>query len=128
MVALALMHFYLARLLGWKEDLKKLKPINEQVFNAHTIFLTGGVFLLGLSCLIFPVALTARSQLGMVASICFAMCWLSRLICQIVLFTAPISEDTKLDALLRVAGTLLWIFYTALFSVLFAFQIGVMGN
>jgi hypothetical protein len=128
MLVLAFGHSYLAKLLDWKDDLAKLKPINEQVFFAHTIFLTGGIALLGLSCLFFAPALTARSTLGAVAAACFAMCWLSRLVCQFVVFKADISPDAGLNSFLRLAGTLLWIFYTALFTIVFVYQLGVLDN
>jgi len=128
MLALALLHLYFARLLGWSADLRNLKPINAQVFNAHTIFLVGGITLLGLSCICFAAAMTARTTLGAVAAGCFALCWLSRLICQFVLFKAPFCENTRLEFLLRLLGALIWCFYTGLFAALFAFQIGVIGN
>jgi hypothetical protein len=50
MICLCLAHFYLARLLDWKNDLKSLKPINQQVFFAHTMFLTIGMAMLGFVC------------------------------------------------------------------------------
>ena len=128
MLVLAFGHSYLAKLLDWQDDLAKLKPINEQVFFAHTIFLTGGIALLGLSCLFFAPAMTARSTLGAVAAACFAMCWLSRLVCQFVVFKADLCADAGLNRFLRLAGTLLWIFYTVLFSIVFAYQLGALGN
>lgn len=128
MVVLSSGHVYLAKLLDWENDLKKLNPINQQVFFAHTMFLTIGIFLLGLVCLIWPHSLINRSELGAIANGCFAMCWLSRLIFQGVVFTAPFSESARLERGMRILGTLLWIYYTALFCAMFAYQIGVIGN
>jgi hypothetical protein len=128
MLVLAFGHSYLANLLDWKDDLAKLKPINAQVFFAHTFFLTGGIALLGLACLFFAPAMTAKSTLGAVASACFAMCWMSRLVCQFVVFKAQICANAGLENFLRLAGTLLWIFYTSLFSIVFAYQMGALGN
>lgn len=128
MLLLALSHVYFAKLLGWKSDLQSLKAINAQVFNAHTIFLVGGIVLLGLSCIFFAPAMTERTTLGAVAAASFALCWLSRLICQFVLFNAPFCDNASLEFGLRLLGSLLWCFYTALFAALFAYQIGVIGD
>lgn len=128
MVCVCLTHFYLARLLDWKNDLKSLKPINQQVFFAHTMFLTIGMAMLGLVCLFYPAELTNKSTLGAISALCFAMCWLSRLIFQFIVFTSAFTEDTRLEKSLRLAGTLLWLYLTVLFGVLFAYQIGVVGN
>lgn len=125
MICLCLAHFYLAQLLDWKRDLKSLKPINQQVFFAHTMFLTIGMAMLGFVCIFYPQELTNKSTLAAISALCFALCWLSRLIFQFVVFTSALVEDSRLEKILRLAGTLLWFFLTALFAVLFAFQIGV---
>ena len=125
MICVCLTHFYLARLLDWKNDLKSLKPINQQVFFAHTMFLTIGMAMLGFVCIFYPQELTNKSTLAAISALCFALCWLSRLIFQFVVFTSALVEDSRLEKILRLAGTLLWFFLTALFAVLFAFQIGV---
>ncbi|CAN5494482.1 hypothetical protein BH11CYA1_BH11CYA1_13040 [soil metagenome] len=124
MVAVCLAHFYLAHLLDWKNDMKTLKPINQQVFFAHTMFLTIGMAMLGLVCIFCPHELINKSTLGAISALCFALCWLSRLIFQFVVFTSAFAEDTRLEKVLRLAGTLLWLFLTLLFSLLFAYQIG----
>lgn len=126
MVALALAHGYFARLLNWSEDLQRVSPINRQVFYAHTIFIVCGLILLGMACLFFPTAMIERSLLATIASGSFACCWLSRLVCQFVLFTGDFSSDPKLNRLLRTASTLLWIYYTGVFSALFAYQMNVL--
>lgn len=128
LISLCLAHFYFARLLDWEGDLKSLKPINQQVFFAHTVFLTIGMAMLGIVCIFYPAELTNKSTLGAISALCFAMCWLSRLIFQFVVFTSAFTEDTRLEKSLRLAGTLLWLFLTVLFGVLFVYQIGLLGN
>jgi len=128
MILLSLAHFYLARLLDWKSDLGKLKPINQQVFFAHTVFLTIGMTMLGFVCIFYSHELTNKSTLAAISALCFAMCWLSRLIFQFVVFTSAFVEDSRLEKILRLAGTLLWLFLTVLFGLLFAYQVGLVGN
>jgi hypothetical protein len=108
--------------------LKNLTPINEQVFYAHTLFIACGLFFLGLVLMLSPSSFLVRSQLGMIASGCFAMCWVSRLVFQIVCFTGKIHDDKRIDAGLRNLSTVLWLFYTVLFSSLFLYQCGLLND
>jgi hypothetical protein len=128
MVVLALGHVYIARLLNWKEDLKKLTPINEQVFYAHTLFIACGLLLLGLVLATDPSVLVARSKLAMIADGCFSLCWLSRLVFQFAYFTGKIHDNKMVDSGLRLLSTILWIFYTVLFTALFAYQCGALND
>jgi hypothetical protein len=128
MLCVCLAHFYFARLLDWRSDTKKLKPINQQVFFAHTLFITVGMALLGFVCLFFAHELTAKSTLATIASLCFTLCWISRLIFQFIFFTSALTDDIRTEKPLRLAGTLLWFFLAAVFATLFAYQIGVISN
>lgn len=128
MLCVCLAHFYFARLLDWRNDTKNLKPINKQVFYAHTLFITVGMALLGFVCLFFAPELTSKSTLATIASLCFMLCWISRLLFQFIFFTSPLTEDMSIEKPLRLAGTLLWLFLAAVFAMLFAYQIGVITN
>ena len=128
MISLALVHFWLPKQLRWHDDLDKLAPINSQIFIAHTAFIAIGILLLGLVCAVFPLAFLQRTQLGMVAAACFSMCWISRLVLQFTLFTGDITLSRRFDLFLRICGTLLWAFYSSIFSLLFAFQAGLVNG
>lgn len=128
MIMLALGHAYLPKLLNWKDDLDKLTSINKEVFVVHSLFIVVGILLLGGVCLFFSEALVQKSQLALIASACFAMCWLSRLICQFITFSGDITTSRKVDRVMRIAGTLVWIFYTAVFTILFLYQSGLIGD
>lgn len=128
MTVLALGHVYIAKLLNWKEDLKNLTPINEQVFYAHTLFIANGLLLLGLVLIFVPSVLVERTLLAMIADGCFALCWLVRLIFQFACFTGKVHANKTIDSGLRILGTLLWTFYTVLFTSLFLYQYGVLNG
>ncbi len=128
MMILSVGHVYIARLLNWKEDLKKLTPINEQVFYAHTLFIAVGLLMLGLVITFAPSVLVVKSMLAMIADGCFALCWLSRLIFQFVCFTGKIHDNKKVDTSLRLLSTILWLYYTALFTALFFYQCGALND
>lgn len=128
MIVLAFAHIILPRLLNWTEDLGKLSPINKQIFISHALFIVIGILLLGGVCVVFPQGLIEKSQLATVASACFAMCWLSRLVLQFALFTGTLTGSNQLDMLVRIGGTLLWIFYSGVFCLLFAHQIGLLAE
>jgi hypothetical protein len=128
MIVLSLGHIFIAKLLDWKRDLKNLTPINEQVFYAHTLFIACGLLLLGLVLIGEPSVFIDRTLLGKIATGCFALCWLVRLIFQFVCFTGKVHENKKVDSGLRILGTLLWTFYTVLFTSLFFYQCGVLNG
>lgn len=128
LIALSLAHFVLPKLLKWPEDLAKLTTINRQIFYVHTAFIVVGILLLGLVCLVIPEVLLAKSQLALVGSGCFFLCWLSRLVCQFLIFTSDITSDRRIDKWMRIFGTLLWIYYTGAFGMLFAYQCGLLSE
>jgi hypothetical protein len=127
MVILAFAHLGFSKLLNWRGDLQNITLINRQIFIVHTVFLAIGILMLGTVCIFFAQTLTDRSQLAIVATASFAMCWFSRLVCQLFIFTGPISDNKKVEGVLRICGTLLWIFYTGVFATTFLYQIGVGG-
>src|SRR5690606_23181296 len=49
MLGLALVHHPIARRLGWKEDVKRLRPVNEGIFHSHLFFICLGLVRLGLA-------------------------------------------------------------------------------
>jgi hypothetical protein len=128
MIVLAFAHAAMSKVFDWPGDTEKLTLINRQVFWAHTAFLTGGIVLLGASCLFFAPALIERTTLGAVAAACFAMCWLSRLIFQFLYFRGTFVADKKLNAFFHFGGSFAWVAYTLVFTMLFGYQIGVIGS
>jgi hypothetical protein len=122
LVGVALAHVFLPKILGWKEDIAKLRPINQQVFFAHTAFIVVGIFLIGIICILWPEALVQKSQLGMVAAGGFALCWLTRLCFQFIVFRGDITGTPKLDAATHFFATILWITLTVIFASVFWYQ------
>jgi hypothetical protein len=119
LVGLALAHAFLPKLLNWKEDIAKLRPINQHVFVAHAMFIVVGILLLGVICIGFPQLLVEKSQLALLATACFTMCWVSRLCFQFVVFRGDISGAPRLDVVMHMAGTMLWLFFAIVFGSLF---------
>lgn len=128
MIALAIGHLYISRLLNWKSDLQKLTPINEQVFYAHTLFIVCGLLCFGIALMVVPSVLIEQSVPALVMSCCLAICWAGRLIFQFRSLGSKISDDKRIDFGWRTLATCLWIYYTILFSVLFLYQVGVVHS
>ena len=118
MIVLSFAHLYLYRLLGWKDDVAKLTPINSEIFWAHAAFIAIGIGLLGLVCGFAPSTLIEKSALARLAATCFAMCWASRLVMQFAWFRGRLSKADRVERALRVGGTLLWILYCTVFGAL----------
>jgi len=128
MIVLAILNVYIARWMKWTEGVKKLTPINEQIFYEHTFFIAQGLLLLGLVLTRETSILIERSKIGMIADGAFALCWLSRLIFQFACFTGKIHDNKNVDTALRLLSTVLWTFYTVLFTALLAYQFGVLND
>jgi hypothetical protein len=122
LVGLALAHVFLPKLLGWREDVAKLRLINQHVFFAHALFIVVGIFLLGLICIVYPQALVDRSTLGLIATGAFTLCWFSRLCFQFIVFRGDITGTPKLDMAMHFTGTLLWLAFTIIFGSVFWYQ------
>lgn len=128
MLGVAVSHIFIARLLNWKEDLKSLSPINQRIFYAHAIFVVAVLISLGLVMVVASSVLVARSMPVMIFSGCLALCWLSRLVFQLITVREKIHDDRRIDLVWRVLGTFLWILYAILFLVLFLYQCGFLGD
>lgn len=128
MLCIGVGHIYIAKLLSWQEELKALSRVNENVFYAHATFVVAVLMSFGTLLLVAPSVLVTRSACAMIVSGCFALCWLSRLAFQLITLREKIHDDGRIDFAWRILGTLLWIFYAVLFSVLFIYQCGFLGD
>ena len=128
MLGIGIGHIYIAKLLNWKEELKTLSHVNESVFYAHATFVVAVLMSFGIALVVAPSVLITRSAPAMILSGCFALCWLSRLAFQLITLREKIHNDGRIDFAWRILGTLLWIFYAVLFSVLFVYQCGFLGD
>jgi len=81
LIALAFVHIIFPNYFKWKEELRSLSLINQQIMKVHTFFIALVVFLIGLLCLTSSNDLI-NTELGKKVSLGFGIFWSFRLIIQ----------------------------------------------
>lgn len=79
------------RLLGWKEETARLKPLTRQVFWTYAVYIFGTNVAFGVLSLLAPRALTDGS--GLARAVCgfMALYWIGRVIVQVVVFDRSVT-------------------------------------
>jgi hypothetical protein len=115
LVGLGLLHVALPAVLGWRRELAGASPLHREVSYSHCFFiglvcvLWGVLPLIAGSVLLQPSPVTRLVLVGAVAF------WASRLAIQLVVFNRHARESAVWLAL-STAGTVLWVYLTAVWT------------
>jgi hypothetical protein len=122
LLVLGAVHAALPRTLRWTSDLAGTSLLNRQVTYVHCYFI-------GLACLLWGLlALTAGpellepepvTRLVLIGAVAF---WASRLLIQVVVFNRH-ARESKAWCVLSVAGTVLWLYLTVVWSWALSMQL-----
>lgn len=127
MLGLALVHHPIARRLGWKEDVKRLRPVNEGIFHSHLFFICLGLVLLGLALAFGAAAFVERTVLGRwIAGMLFVF-WLLRLYRQWFGFPQSLWRGKTFETGIHYVFTSVWVAVVFVFATLFVWQMGWIG-
>lgn len=124
LILLALLHVPISRELKWKEDAKKLSPMNESVFHVHTFFVCLVLVIMGLPSLLTPEALLEKSLLGKWTAISWSVFWFIRLYCQWFVYRSDLWKGNPRDTVIHYWFTLVWIYLSTLYGLVAAVQFG----
>ena len=124
LIFLALVHATFPMRFNWKDELPKLTLLNRQMFGVHCFFIALTLLLMGLLCLVFPDALTLRSQLGLLISAGFAIYWLCRLFCQFFVYHSSLWWRKGFETFVHITFGFLWLYYVVVFACVFLRQLG----
>lgn len=108
---------FIPRLLGWKEETTRLKPLTRQVFWTYASYILGFHVAFGLLSLLAPAALLDGSLLARVVCGFIAVYWAVRLTLQFVAFDRSVA-----------AGRPLFRFAEAAYVSTFAYLVLVYGT
>jgi len=125
LVFLALVHATFPKRFNWKDELCKLTLLNRQMFEVHCFFIALTLFLTGLLCLIFPDALTSRSELGLLVSAGLVIYWFCRLFCQFFIYHPSLWWGKGFETFVHVTFGLLWLYYVVIYGWIFLCHWGV---
>lgn len=124
MGALALVHLPIARSLGWDEDVRRLKPVNEAIFHSHLFFLCLGLVLLAIALAFGAPAFVERSALGRWIAGVLLVFWTFRLYRQWFGFPQSLWRGKRFETRIHLAFTAVWVMVVTVFAMLFGWQMG----
>lgn len=127
LILLTFIHIPIGKMLKWKEDGRKLSPVNEQVFHVHTFFLCFIILLMGLPCLLMPSIFLEKSPAGLWVAGSFAAFWGARLYFQFFVYRADHWRGKHLETFVHFLFVFIWSALTALFGVCVAIQLEWLG-
>jgi len=84
------------RLLGWREETARLKPLTRQVFWTYASYILGIHVAFGLLSLLAPAALLDGSPLARAVCGFIALYWLVRLTLQFIAFDRSVAAERPL--------------------------------
>ena len=64
LLLLAVLHIPIGKQLKWREDAKRLTPVNTSIFHVHTFFICMVLVMMGLPCLLEPGVFLEKSRAG----------------------------------------------------------------
>ena len=109
-------------LLGWKEDVARLRPLTARVFWTYAGYILVTNISFGLLSLLMPEQLAQHSPLAIAVAGFIAIYWLSRLVIQITVFDRV--ESPK-EPLFRVARVL---YLSAFASLVVVYSMTAIGG
>jgi len=107
LMALALIHIIFPKYFNWKEDLKTLNLINQQMMKVHTFFIAFIVFLMGL-LLISSSNDLITTTLGKKIVLGLAIFWAIRLYFQLFVYSTKLWKGKRFETYVHILFTLLW--------------------
>lgn len=116
LIFLSLIHVVFPRYFNWKEELKHLSLINQQLMKVHTFFIALVVFLIGVLCL-YSTNELIETNLGKSVSIGLGIFWFMRLITQFIGYTSEVWKGKKFETVVHVCFSFLWLYFTLVFGM-----------
>jgi len=123
-IAIVAASLAIPRLLGWREELARLRPLTRQVFWTYAGYILATNLALGLVTALAPHWLIADS--GLALSVCaFAEAWwLARIVIQFAAFDRASAPEGAVFKLGEVALVALFVLCAVAYGVAIAFHLG----
>jgi|TARA_B110000261_G_scaffold160329_1_gene199758 hypothetical protein len=114
LILLSIVHVIFPRYFNWKEELKTLSLINQELMKVHTFFIALVVLLIGMLCLI-STAEMIYTDLGKTVSLGIGIFWVIRLVFQFVGYSSVLWKGKKLETTIHILAIILWTYLSAIF-------------
>ena len=123
-LALAAASLALPRVLGWREDTARLKPLTRQVFWTYAGYIWAANLSFGLLSSLAPSTMLDGSLLATALCGYIALYWTSRLAIQFFVFDRSKTKEGRLFQLAEVALTSLFVFLVTAYGTAMAWNLG----
>jgi len=117
MVFLAIVHVIFPHYFKWKEDLKSISLINQQLMYVHTFFVAFFVLLMGLLCL-FSVPEDYQTPIGSKLALGISVFWAVRLFFQFFVYSSKLWKGKLFETIIHILFSCLWVYFTSIFFLL----------
>jgi len=114
LMALALIHIIFPKYFHWKEELKHLSLMNQQMMTIHTFFIALTVFLMGLLCFTSAEDLI-YTDLGKRVSLGFGIFWIIRLLIQFFGYSPKLWKGKTFETIVHIVFSFFWFYLSFIF-------------
>ena len=118
LVCLSSVHFIFPKYFNWSEEFRHLSLINRQMIHVHTFFIALAVFLMGVLCLTSSAELTG-TKLGNKIALGLGVFWAVRLFVQFFVYSPRLWKGRRLETSIHIFFSLLWIYFAAVFLIVY---------
>ena len=116
LIALAFVHIIFPKYFKWKDELKSLSLINQEIMKVHTFFIALVVFLIGLLCLTSSNELI-NTEFGKKVSLGFGIFWGFRLLVQFFGYSPKLWKGKKIETIVHIIFSILWLYLSLIFLI-----------
>jgi hypothetical protein len=116
LLLLALAHAFFPGWFNWGEELRRLSPLNRQIFQVHCFFIGLILALFGSLALCFTSALIERTFLARIVLAGLMLFWTVRLFVQLFVYRTSLWRGNRFNTGVHWLFSLLWTYYVAVFG------------
>ncbi len=117
LITLGVAHSTFGRYFKWKHELAQLSLLTRQMFVVHTFFIALLVIMIGVCSVFFTDALVAHGTLSRVVLSGFVIFWLSRLVCQFLVYDPAIWRGRRFYTVMHVVFSIFWAYAVLAYGV-----------
>jgi len=114
LIALAFVHVIFPKYFKWKEELKHLSLINQELMKVHTFFIALVIFLMGVLCMTSSNDLI-HTDLGRSVSLGFGIFWLFRLVIQFFGYSSELWKGKRFETIIHILFSMFWAYLSFVF-------------
>ena len=117
MLLLAAAHIYFPKRFGWKEDLRRLSPLNRQIFVSHCLFIVLVLVLFGSLSIFCAESLVQPGPLARAVLSGLVFFWAVRLFVQLFVYDSNLWKGNSFNTAMHVLCSSMWSYYVAVYAI-----------